>query len=136
MLFAASSWGHLLPKAEAYMVDDKIRSRVHVPAQILTRQPTEGWSRYFGPQFGEMERDCIIAHGATHFLKERLFDHSDAYRVHGCERCGLIAIANLKANSFEYRSCKNIINIVKVTHPFLFPFVSVYDRKVIVSIHK
>ncbi|PWA63362.1 hypothetical protein CTI12_AA355300 [Artemisia annua] len=100
------------------MVDDKIHSRGTGPVQILTRQPADGRSCYGGLCFGEMEQDCMIAHGAAHFLKERFFDQSDAYRIHVCECCGLIALTNLKKVTFECKSCKNKTEIVRVHLPY------------------
>ncbi|GBG89761.1 hypothetical protein CBR_g49614 [Chara braunii] len=117
-LFAHIFLGPTYYQRLKHMVDDKIHSRGRGPVQILTRQPAEGRSRDGGLRFGEMERDCMIAHGAAHFLKERLFDQSDAYRVHVCELCGLLAISNLKKNTFECRGCKNKTEIVQVHMPY------------------
>ena len=101
-----------------HMVEDKIFSRARGPVQILTRQPTEGRARSGGLRFGEMERDCMISHGASLFLKERLMDVSDKYRVHVCKTCGLFAEADVDAQNFNCHLCKDSAGIVQCYIPY------------------
>ena len=61
----------------------------------------------------------MISHGASAFLKERLLDVSDAFRVHICEICGLMTpIAKLQQGQFECRPCKNKTRIAQVVVPY------------------
>jgi len=101
-----------------HLVDDKMFARARGRMGILVRQPVEGRARGGGLRFGEMERDCMIAHGASQFLKERLFDVSDAYRIHICDKCGLFAIANLKRTTFTCRRCQESSRVSQIHMPY------------------
>jgi hypothetical protein len=64
------------------------------PVQLLTRQPAEGRAREGGLRIGEMERDCFIAHGSALFLKEKMMESSDIFKVYHSEDTGDIISAN------------------------------------------
>ena len=73
-----------------HMVANKMHARASGKIQLLTRQPIEGRSAGGGLRLGEMEKDCLVAHGASLLLKER-FD-SDKTILHICETCGMVAV--------------------------------------------
>jgi DNA-directed RNA polymerase II subunit RPB2 len=103
-----------------HMVDDKIHSRSSGPLVMLTRQPAEGRARDGGLRFGEMERDCIVAHGATEFLKEIMMEKSDNFQCHVCKSCGLIGLVNPKAGIFKCVSCPNTTEFSQVRVPYAY----------------
>ena len=95
-----------------HMVQDKMHSRARGPRATLTRQPTEGRSRDGGLRLGEMERDCLIAYGASQLLLERLMLSSDAHEVDICERCGLMGYQGY------CQSCKTSGGMARMTIPY------------------
>ena len=102
-----------------HMVSDKVHSRgSNGPVVMLTRQPAEGRARNGGLRFGEMERDAIVAHGASCFLKERMLDVSDNYRVFICKKCGMFCVANPERNIYKCSTCKNQIDIIQSRIPY------------------
>ena len=124
-----------------HMVNDKQHSRAIGPMVNLTRQPAEGRSRDGGFRVGEMERDVMIAHGASNFCKERLYDASDKYSAHVCRKCGLLAAVNAglrgsyggvigkKDGMSEFtihrcNTCNNTTDFARVDIPYAYKLLS------------
>ena len=88
-----------------HMATDKLHGRSRGPKQMLTGQPTHGKARGGGLRFGEMERDCMVAYGASAILRDRMFDSSDKTEVRVCERCGQVAYYDVADGSEKCTVC-------------------------------
>ena len=103
-----------------HMVADKAHSRNIGPMVVLTRQPAEGRARDGGLRFGEMERDCMLAHGTANFIYDRTYKCSDKYHIYICNKCGLPSIYNSKKNIYLCQQCDNYTDFSKVNIPYAF----------------
>ena len=83
-----------------HMVQDKINYRGRGPRTMLTRQTVQGRANEGGLRVGEMERDCLAAHGMSMFLEESMMKRGDEYFVAVCNQSGKIAIYNEAKNVF------------------------------------
>ncbi|CAL5204956.1 unnamed protein product [Lathyrus oleraceus] len=108
-----------------HMSEDKVKFRNTGPVHPLTRQPVADRKRFGGIKFGEMERDCLIAHGASSNLYERLFTLSDSSQIHICSKCKNVANVILrpvsggrKIRGPYCRFCESADDIVVASVPY------------------
>ncbi|OAY53599.1 DNA-directed RNA polymerases IV and V subunit 2 [Manihot esculenta] len=108
-----------------HMAEDKVKFRNTGPVHPLTRQPVADRKRFGGIKFGEMERDCLIAHGASANLHERLFTLSDSSHMHICQKCKNVANViqrgvpgGRKIRGPYCRVCESADDIVRVNVPY------------------
>lgn len=87
-----------------HVVSHKMHARSRGPVALLTKQPTEGRSKEGGLRFGEMEKDCLVAHGAAATLKERF--GSDKTTIKICKKCGITAINDKIKGKISCPLCK------------------------------
>ncbi|KAJ6957047.1 hypothetical protein NC653_039084 [Populus alba x Populus x berolinensis] len=108
-----------------HMAEDKVKFRNTGPVHPLTRQPVADRKRFGGIKFGEMERDCLIAHGASANLHERLFTLSDSSEMHICQKCKNVANViqravpgGRKIRGPYCRVCESVDDLIKVSVPY------------------
>ena len=80
------------------------------PVSAMTRQPTKGRGNNGGLRIGEMEKDSILSHGMTAFLKESLMERSDKFDYY---------IDN-ETHSILNKDLSNAFDVSKVETPFAF----------------
>lgn len=64
------------------------------------------------------ERDCMIAHGASKFLWEKLFTCSDGFYTTVCDKCGNFAVSKRESNIKICQKCQNYTEFSDVAIPY------------------
>jgi len=85
----------------------------HALTDAVTMQPLGGKGSSGGVKIGEMEKDCLVSHGSSNMIHEKMFLHSDGYMLYLC-RCGKEAIVNHKENIYKCAYCKDNADITAI----------------------
>ncbi|KAL5976597.1 hypothetical protein ACLOJK_020930 [Asimina triloba] len=67
---------------------------------------------------GEMERDCLIAYGASMLIFERLMISSDPFVAQVCRKCGLLGYYHHRLKTGYCSTCKSGDNVSKMKLPY------------------
>ena len=114
-----------------HMPKDKINYRARGPRTTLTRQTVQGRANDGGLRIGEMDRDCLIGHGMSYFIKDSMLVRGDEFFMAICNKSGLISVYNEKKNLFlspiadgpiqftgELNEELNVVNVSKFGRDF------------------
>jgi len=86
---------------------DKIQVRSYGAVSSWTRQAVAGRGIEGGLRIGEMERDSMLAHGASYLLHDRLCTSSDEYKMNVCNEC--LTLSEIVVDSDGNMMCKKCI---------------------------
>lgn len=100
-----------------HLSTDKLHIRDSGPLQLLTRQATAGKKSNGGLRFGEMQRDCVIAHGAALVCHERL--NIDLTKCLICTNCH-VTVDDLHSYKTKCHLCDQSRNLKYVEIPYAF----------------
>jgi hypothetical protein len=87
-----------------FVTDDRYAMRTG-PVNTLTRQPVDGKNSAGGMKIGEMEKDCIVGHGAMRAFYEKWYDDSDGVNIQVCRVCSNRAVANEDMSKYICKNC-------------------------------
>eukprot|EP00455_Lapot_gusevi_P048694 TRINITY_DN677_c0_g1_i4.p1 TRINITY_DN677_c0_g1~~TRINITY_DN677_c0_g1_i4.p1 ORF type:complete len:237 (+),score=70.72 TRINITY_DN677_c0_g1_i4:64-774(+) len=119
-----------------HMVSDKSQVRSTGPVNQIYRQPIKGRKKGGGIRFGEMERDSMIAHGASFMLHDRLMNCSDYHVAPVCGDCGsLLSPVTVRIQESEIgsgrsksklvcRNCPTGKNVSNIAVPYIFLYLT------------
>jgi len=95
-----------------HMPEDKWNARAEGRREQKTHQPTGGRGNQGGLRIGEMERDAILAHGVSDFVRESYMKRADGYSTFICNGCGTIPIYNESKNLFICSLCDGPVSYI------------------------
>jgi len=95
-----------------HMVEDKWNARGLGRKEQRTHQPTGGRGNQGGLRIGEMERDALIGHGISNFLRESLMKRSDGSEIMLCNGCGTVPIYNDKSGFYLCSLCDGPVQFI------------------------
>ena len=94
----------------------KVLGRIDIGKQKMYDIQVENTNSFLAN--GIVSHNCMIAHGSLQFLKERILDFSDNYRIFICNECGLIAPVNPDKGVFKCKKCENFIDFSEIRLPY------------------